>query len=164
QVMGMASAGKKNGVLCVLVADEAITKLMLQTKPGAELVEMQALADPLAHARESDHHRDAHGRRHGGDGPGARNGGNATTSAGESDRHVQAGRFAKTVAAELTQALREKRFERLHLVAAPKFLGLLRQELGKEVAAVVEDEKAKDLIHLDAAALTAHLFPPSPKP
>jgi protein required for attachment to host cells len=49
-------------------------------------------------------------------------------------------------------------------VAAPKFLGLLRQELGKEVAAVVEDEKAKDLIHLDAAALTAHLFPPSPKP
>jgi protein required for attachment to host cells len=162
--MGVGSGEKqKSGVLCVLVADEAIAKLMVQNAPGAELVEMQALADPMAHAREADHNRDAHGRRHGGDGPGSRNGGNATTSAGVNDRHVEAGRFAKTVAAELTKALREKRFDRLHLVAAPRFLGLLRQELGKEVAAVVEEEKAKDLIHLDAAALTAHLFPPQAK-
>ena len=48
--MGVGSGDKqKNGVLCVLVADEAIAKLMVQTAPGAELVEMQALADPMAH-------------------------------------------------------------------------------------------------------------------
>jgi protein required for attachment to host cells len=161
--MGMAGVNKQNSTLCVLVADEAIAKLMLLRKPGAELVEMQALADPQAHAREADHHRDAHGRRHGGDGS-VRNGGSATTSAGDSDRHLEAGRFAKTVAAELSKALREKRFDRLQIVAAPRFLGLLRQELDKEVSAVVENEMAKDLIHLDAAALTAHLFPPPPKP
>lgn len=155
---------KQNSILCVLVADEAIAKLMLLPKPGARLVEMQALTDPQAHARESEHHRDAHGRRHGGDGSGVRNSGNATTSAGDSDRHLEAGRFARTVATGLSQALREKRFDRLHIVAAPRFLGLLRQELDKEVAAVVEQEHAKDLIHLDAADLTAHLFPPPPKP
>lgn len=162
--MGAAAGNRQASVLCVLVADEAIAKLMLQSRPGAELVEMQALTDPQAHTRESEHHRDAHGRRHGGDGSGVRNSGHATTSAGDSDRHLQAGRFAKTVAAGLSKALREKSFDRLHLVAAPRFLGLLRQELDQEVAAVVEDEKAKDLIHLDAAALTAHLFPPPAKP
>ena len=160
---GGASNNRQNSTLCVLVADEAIAKFMLQRKPGEELVEMQALADPQAHARESDHHRDAHGRRHAGEGSGARGGGNATTSAGVSDRHLEAGRFAKAVAAELSKALREQRFDRLHIVAAPRFLGLLRQEMGKDVTAVVEEESAKDLIHLDAAALTAHLFPPPPK-
>ena len=125
---------------------------------------MQAIADPQAHTREAEHHRDAHGRRHGGDGSGVRNSGGATTSAGDSDRHLEAGRFARTVAAELSKALREQRFDRLQIVAAPRFLGLLRQELDKEVAAVVEEELAKDLIHLDAATLTTHLFPPPPKP
>jgi protein required for attachment to host cells len=104
------------------------------------------------------------GRRHGGDSSGVRNIGGPTTSAGDSDRHLEAARFAKTVAAELSKALREKRFDRLQIVAAPRFLGLLRQVLDKEVAAVIEDEKAKDLIHLDAADLTAHLVPPPPKP
>lgn len=162
--MSIAAIKKQNSILCVLVADEAIAKLMLRRKPGAELVEMQAIADPQAHAREAEHHRDAHGRRHGGDGSGVRNAAAPTTSAGDSDRHLEAGRFAKTVAAELSKALREQRFDRLQIVAAPRFLGLLRQELDKEVAAVVEEELAKDLIHLDAAALTAHLFPPPPKP
>jgi protein required for attachment to host cells len=162
--MSLATNNKQNSVLCVLVADEAIAKLMLLRKPGAELVEMQAIADPQAHTREAEHHRDAHGRRHGGDGSGVRNIGGPTTSAGDSDRHLEAGRFAKTVAAELSRALREKRFDRLQIVAAPRFLGMLRQELDKDVAAVVEEEMAKDLIHLDAAALTAHLFPPPPKP
>ena len=162
--MSLATVHKQNSTLCVLVADEAIAKLMVLLKRGGELVEMQAIADPQAHAREAEHHRDAHGRRHGGDGSGIRNIGGPTTSAGDSDRHLEAGRFAKVVAAELSKGLREKRFDRLHLVAAPRFLGMLRQELDKEVAAVVEDEKAKDLIHLDAAALTAHLFPPPPKP
>jgi protein required for attachment to host cells len=146
------------GPLAVLVADEAIAKLMLLPGRGAELVEIQALADPSAHARESDLHRDAHGRR-AGPSPNVVPVGHATTSAGESEKHQRAARFAKEVAAALSQALREKRFERLRIVAAPRFLGLLRQAIGKDVAGAVEDELAKDLIHLDAAALTAHLFP-----
>lgn len=150
--------------LCVLIADEAIAKLMALPKPGADLVEVHAMTDPGAHTTEAEMHRDAHGRRHGGAGSGVRSSGNATTSAGDSDRHLQAERFAKQVAAELTRQFRDKRFERLHIVAAPRFLGLLRQHLSADVAAVVEDEKAKDLIHLNAAALTAHLFPPPPKP
>ncbi len=157
------SAINHAAALCVLVADEAIAKLMSLPKPGAELVELHAMSYPMAHARESELHRDAHGRRHGGNSGDMRGSGNATTSAGDSDRHLEAARFAKQVAAELSRLFREKRFARLHLVAAPRFLGLLRQQLADDVAAVVEDEKAKDLTHLDAAALTAHLFPPPPK-
>lgn len=151
-----ARTASRPPLLAVLVADEAIAKLMLQPRPGAELVEIHALADPQAHAREAEHHHDAHGRRAG---AGTLAAGNATASAGDSDRHLQAGRFAKQVAGDLSRLLREQRFDRLQLVAAPRFLGLLRQAMGKDVAAVVDDEQAKDLIHLDAAQLTAHLFP-----
>jgi hypothetical protein len=50
--MTTAAVNKQNSILCVLVADEALAKLMLQNKPGARLVEMQALSDPQAHPRE----------------------------------------------------------------------------------------------------------------
>ena len=158
--MSAARKHRQDSTLCVLVADEAIAKLMVQPKPGAELVEMQALADPQAHARESEHHRDAHGRRQGGERSGARGlGGNATTSAGDSDRHLEAGRFAKTVAAELGKALREQRFDRLRIVAAPRFLGLLRKELSPQVAAAVSDDAPLDIVKLPVRELTQRLFP-----
>lgn len=145
--------------LYVLIADEAVAKLMALPAPGAELAEVHVMTDPEAHTREAAMHRDAHGRRHGGDGSGVRSSGHATTSAGDSDRHLEAERFAKRVAEDLVRRFRAKQFDRLRLVAAPRFLGLLRRQLDSAVAAVVEDEQAKDLSHLDAAALTAHLFP-----
>src|SRR5678815_11276 len=47
------------------------------------------------------------------------------------------------------------RFDRLHLVAAPKFLGQLRKELGTEVRKMLTEELPKDLSWLDARALAA---------
>jgi protein required for attachment to host cells len=49
----------------------------------------------------------------------------------------------------------------LRVVAAPRFLGLLRQELPPELAQVVIDDTALDVVKLDRRSLTRRLFPPA---
>ena len=87
-----------------------------------------------------------------------------TSSAGEDEQHLEAQSFARRVADLLAEALRQKRFDELRIVAAPRFLGLLRKELDGHVKAAVADELSKDLIHESNADLMRRLFPPPPKP
>ena len=51
------------------------------------------------------------------------------------------------MAQHLATALQQKRYETLHIVAAPRFLGALRPELSAAVKAAVVGELDKDLIH-----------------
>ena len=53
--------------------------------------------------------------------------------------------FAKELARYLEQARTEHRYDALFLFAAPEFLGLLRQNLSKDVEALVVDEFDKDI-------------------
>ena len=71
----------------------------------------------------------------------------ATASAGEGVQHLAAENFARTVAQRLDERLREQRFDELRIAAAPRFLGLLRRHMTPQVAAVVSEDIAKDLIH-----------------
>lgn len=141
----------------ILVADEAIARILERPrKLGAELEPVEELTDPDAHAREADMHHGPHGRRAGPAGGGHSQ---ATVSAGESERHQRAQMFAARIAQRLLELQREKRFEALHLVAAPRLLGLLRKALHTEVSNVVVDSLDKDLIHESNAELTKRLFP-----
>ena len=79
-------------------------------------------------------------------------------SAGEDDVHLEAQAFARRVAARLAEALQQKRFDELRIVAAPRFLGYLRKELDAHVKATVSDELSKDLIHEGNGALSKRLF------
>lgn len=131
----------------VLVADEAIARLFEQPPGGAELVSVEDLTDPDAHAREAEMHRDAHGRR----------AGNATVSAGDSERHQHAELFAARIAARLAEHLRQKRYELLHILAAPRLLGHLRKALDPEVAACVASSQDKDVVQETPAQLAQRL-------
>lgn len=53
--------------------------------------------------------------------------------------------FSKEVSHFLDQACSEHRYDRLCLIAYPKFLGLMRQNLSKETRKLVEDEVPKDI-------------------
>lgn len=55
-------------------------------------------------------------------------------------------------------ALKQKRYDELRIVAAPRVLGRLRHEADAHVKATVVDELDKDLIHADNAELTERLF------
>lgn len=151
----MVAATVTRGVW-VLVADEAIAKILVRPEDGGDLVEVEALADPDAHLHGAEMRRDAHSRR---GGPGRQVA--TVVSAGADERQLEAARFAARVAQRLGELHRERRFTRLRIVAAPRFLGLLRRQLGRDVAATIEQEQAKELNHLDARALTARLFPPT---
>lgn len=138
-----------------LVADEAIARI-LEKPQGADLEPVEELTDPDAHAREGEMHNGPHGRR-----AGAGNGGlpQATVSAGDSERHQHAQVFAARIAQRLAECHREKRFDALHLVVAPRLLGYLRKALNAEVSAAVVGTLDKDLVQESNADLTRRLFP-----
>lgn len=140
----------------VLVADDAIARVMRRTESGATLEEVRTFTDPLAHAREADMHRDSHGRR----GDDRRMGGNATASAADAQKHIEAARFAQEVADWLGEAEREGNFDELTVVAAPRFLGQLRKALSPQVTQHVVAELPKDVVHESMLELTQRLFKP----
>lgn len=152
----------------VLVADEAIARILQWPQTGGELESVEELTDPDAHAKGTDLHRDNYGRRaavsshqmarqntpH-------RLGTNAsiTSSAGEDEQHLEAEGFARRVVQHLTEARQQGRFDELRIVAAPRFLGMLRKAMDKQVSDAVTEEVNKDLIHMDNREITERLFP-----
>lgn len=140
----------------ILVADEAIARILEKPRKGSELKPVEELTDPDAHARERELHNGPHGRRAGGgDGSNPQ----ATVSAGDSERHHRGQLFAARVAQRLLECRREKRFDEIHVIAAPRLLGHLRNAFHKELSDVIVDTLDKDLIHESNADLMQRLFP-----
>ncbi|MBL0727781.1 host attachment protein [Piscinibacter sp. HJYY11] len=143
----------------VVVADEAIARILERSDDG-ELEPVEEMTDAAAHAKGQDLRRDAVGRRAASASGGLATQGNATASAGADERHLEADGFARRVAAYLETAMHRSLFDELRLVAAPRFLGLLRKQLHPEVAKRVSDSLDKDLVHMVNSDITARLFPP----
>ncbi len=140
----------------IVVADAAVARILVRPSLGADLQEVEQLADPAAHASNAALRRDAYGRRAGND---PRMGGNATASAGLDEEHRESLGFARRLAERLDETLRQGRFDELRIAADPRFLGHLRKALSPQVAAVVKEEIDKDLIHEDLRTLTKRFFP-----
>lgn len=136
----------------LVVADEAIARILELPEEGGDLVPVEELTDPDAHAAEKEMHRSPHGRRAGGGTVGQ-----ATVSAGDSERHQHAQVFAGRIAERLLQCMQENRYDVLHVIAAPRLLGYLRQALHPTVAAVVASEQDKDVVQESEAQLTQRL-------
>ena len=80
---------------------------------------------------------------------------------GPGGRHqLEADRFARHLAAELTRRYDDRMFRRLVLVAPPDFMGLLRQELPKRVDESVLEELTQDLSKVRPDALVAGITVP----
>ncbi|RZL00807.1 MAG: host attachment protein [Rubrivivax sp.] len=150
----------------VVVADEAIARILARPADTGDLDSVEEITDPDAHAKGAEFRKDAEGRRSGGvargGGPQAGTGpgpASVTSAAGEDDRHQEAERFARRVATHLAEALQQNRFTDLKLIAAPRFLGLLRKALSPQVAKLVSESLDKDLVHLGNQDITRRLFP-----
>jgi protein required for attachment to host cells len=150
----------------VVVADEAIARILEWPQSGDELQSVDEITDAAAHADNADLRRDAYGRRAGSAPQGSqqnsphalRGAASVTSSAGESETHQEAEIFARRVAQHLTQARHAQRFDELHLVAAPRFLGLLRKALPAEISKLVTEEIDKDFAHLENADISRRLM------
>ena len=139
----------------VVVSDEAIARIMQWPDVGDELVAVEELTDPDAHNQGADMRDDAQGRRAAGAthsaSPGTshrlRSSATVTASAGEDEQHQQAQRFAKRVADRIHVLYGQGHFNDLNIIAAPRFLGLLRKALSSATVQCVSIEISKDLVH-----------------
>jgi protein required for attachment to host cells len=133
----------------LIVADEAVAHIFQWQGASRRLEEVETLTHPAAHAQEGDLRRDAHGRNAQGRSTGHQRDqmSGSTSSASLDLTHGEAIDFARRVAEHLGRAQIDDRFQRLHVAAAPRFLGLLRQQIPPQVAALVKEEVDKDLVH-----------------
>lgn len=151
----------------LLVADEGIARLFELPADDGVLRPVEQLTDEDAHGRSAEFRRDAQGRRSGNmvGGPGGPGSApvmgtaSVTASAGEAEFHQEADNFARRVANLLLERHQQRRFDLLEVVAAPRFLGVLRRRFAAEIAKTVTRELSKDLTGLGEAELTQRLWP-----
>lgn len=136
----------------VAVADENRGRIFAVTKPNGPLQECQTLVHPESKLAEQDLKNDSPGRKrsHGNRAP------HGLIELGQA-RHKHARQFAKELASELESALQANKFHRLILIAAPRFLGLLRKQASSDLAKHICFELDKDLSKLRADEIRNHL-------
>ncbi len=72
-------------------------------------------------------------------------------------KHEEADRFARSVAATLNAACQEGTCERLHVIAAPAFLGMLRKHLSAAARRALASEVSANIVAHDASEIRNHL-------
>jgi protein required for attachment to host cells len=129
----------------IVVADSSRARLFEVADKEKHLREIEDMVNPEGRATNRELESDAAGRYHGG---GERmQGGSAGTTINAVDHQTEW--FAKSVCEYLDKARAERRYDRLYIVAAPKFLGLLRENLTKEARNMVSEELSKEVSWLN---------------
>lgn len=137
----------------IVAADASRARILQVTDREQRLTEIDDLLNPGARLHERDLVRDAHPRFHG---TSASSPGSDREEPATVDHQVEV--FAKTIGDYLDKARTSHRYDRLHLIAPPKFLGQLRKELDKEVQKLVAQEMPKDLSWLNARDIEQKYF------
>ena len=147
----------------IVAADSSRARILQVVGREHRLVEIQDFLNPKGRMHDRELITDAHPRFSGHGGVGKS--GERPTSGPGSDRQETAAveheteLFAKQIDRYLDKARVKGRFDKLYLVAPPKFLGLLRQNLGKETAKHVAEEIDKDLFWFDVLQLEKYVVP-----
>ncbi len=136
----------------IVVADEAKARIFSVEKPVDPLVEIKVMSSTEASMLEQDLVSDKPGRGSSGSGQGK----HAVEEKSEHKEQYSI-QFAKEVSEFLDKNLHAKAFGKLHLIAAPRFLGLLRKELSKGVDAVISVQLDKDLTMMEPEEIREHL-------
>jgi protein required for attachment to host cells len=135
----------------IVAADASRARILQVMDRERRLAEIDDLYNPGGRLNDRDMTSDAEPRFRGTDGPGSDREAKSAV-----DHEVEI--FAKKLGDYLDKARTSHRYDRLHLVAPPRFLGQLRKELGKEVGKLVAEELPKDLSWLNARELEQKLF------
>jgi protein required for attachment to host cells len=123
----------------IVAADESRARVLQVTGPQQHLSEIEDLVNPAGRAQDRELETDAEPRFNG------TRGGPPSDAERQGAVEHSVRVFARDLGRYLDKARIAQRFDRLVLVAPPKFLGALRKELHKEVERLVADELPKDL-------------------
>ncbi|AIF47173.1 hypothetical protein HY57_07735 [Dyella japonica A8] len=136
----------------IVVANRGVARLFQASQPTGPLEEMDAFIHPEARLRDQDLVTDRPGRGFERSGPGSH-----AEEPDSSVAEVEAGHFALELSRFLLKGRQEGRFDALVLIAAPGFLGSLRDRLNGSMKDRILLEVAKNLVHLDAHAVRSYL-------
>ncbi len=135
----------------VVVADTSRARIFSADTPASELFETETLAHPEARLHQGDLISDRPGRDRN-SGIGTHNMGHETDAKDES-----AIRFATEVCQRLEQARVRSQFNKLYIVAAPSFLGLIRKHQSPALKKTIAGEISKNMAMKDAAEIKKSL-------
>jgi len=147
-------------IVRIVVANEGEVSFYDTSRHDAPLKEAGHLENPAARKHDRDLKSDRPGRvfHSALSGAGRRGAVSHHAVGGESSpRRHESGLFARRVVEELEKARREERFERIVLIAAPAFLGHLREALPESLRSSLAAEVDKDLVRQPAEAIQAHV-------
>lgn len=126
----------------ILAADSSRARIFEELDAEHHLQEIEDFANPAAQAREDELLTGKPYRRNFSKGAlGGTHDGEAETDPIEHENQV----FSREIGQFLERARSEQRYDKLCVIAPPKFLGLLRQHLGKEVQKSLQEEIVSDV-------------------
>jgi protein required for attachment to host cells len=125
----------------ILAADNSRVRLFQELDQGHHLQEVEDFTHPEGGENNQELETDAKGRYFG---KGERDQGN-TAEPNISPVQHQNELFSKEIGEFLDKAGSEHRYDKLHVIAPPKFLGLLRKNISKETQKLVGEEIVKDI-------------------
>jgi protein required for attachment to host cells len=137
-----------------MVAHDAGARVFENDGPGKGLQLIEEIDHPEGRERDQDINADRPGRSF------RKNSGDprrAAMSRSEGPRERVVSDFARAMAEKLKQGRVENQYERLVLVAPPRFLGLLRSSLDGPTAQLLVGSLNKDLASTKQAELIEHL-------
>ncbi len=155
----------------VIAADSNRARIF-ELAEGNKLREIEDMYNPEGRLMEGEQVSDAEGsfaqggpvRGGGSTGPGvagaAIGGSRGQGSTGEPQenwREHDVNMFSKQLVRYLDKARNDHRFDKLCVIAPPRFLGLIRQNMNKEVAKMVEEEFPKEITSLDTRNVEQYL-------
>jgi len=137
----------------VVVADGSQARIFSRQSAQDPLSEKESFDNSVARLKASEILTDQAGRSMQSFGGGARSGMELQTDPAE----LEEDRFAHRLAEHLGKAAHLNEFQSLVLIAAPRFLGSLRQEITPLVKTKIVGEMPKNLKAMGAAEIQKHL-------
>ena len=144
-----------------IVSGDASRARVLQVSGHHRLEEIQDFDNAKGRMNDRELRTDGHARFSGHGGVGKP--GRVATSGPANDREetrqaeIEAENFSREIGRFLDKARIERRYDRLFLIAPPRFLGMMRKQLGKEVEKLVGEALDKDLSWFNARDIEAYL-------
>ena len=136
----------------ILVADSSRARIFTAESPSSQLIEINSLAHPQSRLHEQDLSSDLPG--HDSDKSGAGRHGFQDEIEPKEQEVID---FAKQISKHLDQARSSNKFKQLLIVAAPAFLGTLRNQLTDQTRKLVSIEMDKNLTQQKAEDIRGHL-------
>ncbi|MEA1988395.1 MAG: host attachment protein [Pseudomonadota bacterium] len=136
----------------ILVADSSAARIFTTEHSASDLIEVEDFFHYEALQQEGDLVSDSPGRGHD-----SISGGNHAFTGEVSPKEQESIEFAKRIAKQLNDELNQNKFEKLFVIAAPNFLGKLRNAFSKGVAKHIVFSLGKNLVTQNSQEIRGHL-------